>query len=165
MIESSTQNSNTVHREKVNSLSRICGERVKRQVKLMSIKLCSNYAKELSIYHAIYIDEDKDGQHSTGMCRKCYLRLISCKHASISTHHCQTTSTVAVMPQLTLKEQRTAGQPLTIQFQLASVLHAVTMTCSVKVTNLNKHTSMLQKEKSQWTQTLHPQQTLSSTIA
>ena len=95
MIESSTQNSNTVHREKVNSLSRICGERVKRQVKLMSIKLCSNYAKELSIFHAIYVGEDKDGQRSTGMCRKCYLRLISCKHASISTHHYQTTSSHA----------------------------------------------------------------------
>ena len=97
MMESATQNSYIVRCEKVNSLCRVCGERVKRQVKdkLTSMKLCSNYAKELSIYHATYIDEDKDGQHSTGMCRKRYLRLMSCKHASTSTHDFQTTSSHA----------------------------------------------------------------------
>ena len=63
MMESATQNSYIVRCEKVNSLCRVCSERVKRQVKikLMSMKLCSNYAKELSVYHAVNIGGDKDG--------------------------------------------------------------------------------------------------------
>ena len=84
----SVEHSYSVHCEKVNSLCRICGERVKRQIKdkLTPLKLCATYEKELYSYHGLDTAQDEEDKHPKGMCTKCYQRLASCKHASCSTN-------------------------------------------------------------------------------
>ena len=77
---------------------------------------------------------------------------MSCKPASTSTHDFQTTSSHAAAAVERSKNIWTAFD---------GVLHAVTMTCSVKVADLKKkkHKSVPQKEKSQWTQTWNSHET------
>ena len=78
----------SVHCEKVNSLCRICAERVKRQIKdkLTPLKLCATYEKELYSYHGLDTAQDEEDKHPKGMCTKCYQRLASCKRAGYSTN-------------------------------------------------------------------------------
>ena len=67
-------------------MCRICGERVRRQIKdkLTPLKLCATYVKELNIYHGLDTTHDKEDEHPKGMCTKCYQRLMACKRASNS---------------------------------------------------------------------------------
>ena len=69
------------HCEKLNSLCRLCGERVKRQIKdkHMHLKPCFDYAEELLSFYNFDVSRDEAGKHSNVMCRYCYLGLMSCK--------------------------------------------------------------------------------------
>ena len=80
------EHSYSVHCEKVNCMCRICGERVRRQIKdkLTTLKLCATYVKELNIHHGLDTARDKEDEHSKGLCTKCYQRLTACKRASSS---------------------------------------------------------------------------------
>ena len=62
------EHSYSVHCEKVNCMCRICGERVKRQIKdkLTPLKLCATYVKELNIYHGLDTTHDKEDEHPKG---------------------------------------------------------------------------------------------------
>ena len=77
----------SLHFEKLNSLCRICAERVHRKVKDKNAKakLCMDYSTELLFYHDLDVKEDSERQHSKNMCQKCYFRLMKMKKSSTDT--------------------------------------------------------------------------------
>ena len=75
-----------LHRERLNSLCRICAGRSKRVRDSKPAKLCKNYASELAKYYGLHISDDTNGTlYPSTFCSKCYIRLLICKKSAHST--------------------------------------------------------------------------------
>ena len=83
-MENETDHSLSEHLQRVNALCRLCGEKARRRVKDKdsSIKFCTAYANDVSMFHNLNILDDKDGKHSKILCSKCYTRLNRLKHSA-----------------------------------------------------------------------------------
>ena len=71
------------HARRINSLCRLCGERVKRGVKDRNRSkgtLCTQYSDEILSIFGINVVEDTDHKHSSFLCKKCQCRLVNFKN-------------------------------------------------------------------------------------
>ena len=139
------EHSYSVHCEKVNCMCRICSERVRRQIKgkLMPLKLCATYIKELNIYHGLDTTHDKQDEHPKGMCTKYYQRLVSCKRAS----NCAKSDTKTASDHAAVNtEQSMYGPSSTQKYLPLNALHVATLTHNAKESNQKSSKLVLLKD-------------------
>ena len=106
-------------------MCRICGERVKRQIKdkLTPLKLCATYVKELNIYHGLNTTHDKEDEHPKGMCT----------HANVPAVLLRVTQKQQVTTrQPTLKKQSVYGSSSTQRYLPLNAPHVATLTRNAK---------------------------------
>ena len=70
----------SLHMELLNSLCRLCAQRVKRQIKDKDrkLKLCKAFQHELLTNHNIDIAKDQLSKHPESMCDRCHRRIMKC---------------------------------------------------------------------------------------
>ena len=75
LIMEQSDHSISSHKEKLNQLCRICGQRSSKKYEKRPPKQCESYASSIEAVYKINIQRDTDGIHSKTMCFRCYARM------------------------------------------------------------------------------------------